>query len=75
MTDFSYGEIGMTRFPPNVEQLEVRRESAVTWLIVRRNDLELKFPMNDDDCRHLAGLLVMGNDSVSANAGTVSPAA
>lgn len=55
---FSHGEIGLTRFPPNVEQLTIRRETAVTWLVARRNDVELKFPLDADDCRHLAGLLL-----------------
>jgi hypothetical protein len=75
MADFSHTENGMTRFPPNIEQLKVKRESSLTWLIVRRNDLELKFPMNDDDCRHLAALLIAGADSFSANAGTALSAA
>jgi hypothetical protein len=75
MADFSHAENGMTRFPPNVEQLKVMRESGVIWLIVRRNNLELKFPMNDDDCRYLAGLLIAGADSFSSSEGTAAPAA
>jgi hypothetical protein len=58
MSGFSHAENGMTRFPPNVEQLSVKRESTVTWLIARRNDLELRFPLNDDDRRHLARLIL-----------------
>ena len=60
MTDFSHAENGMTRFPPNVEQLRIERESAVTWLVARRNDIELRFPLNEADRRHLARLL-LGN--------------
>jgi hypothetical protein len=58
MPDFSHASSGMTRFPPNVEQLTVKRDSAVTWLIARRNDTELRFPLNEDDRRHLARLLL-----------------
>jgi hypothetical protein len=54
---FDHGEIGLTRFPPNVEQVTIKRESGVTWLVARRNEVEIKFPLNTDDCRHLAGLL------------------
>lgn len=54
---FEHGESGLTRFPPNVEQIAVRRESGAMWLVVRRNDLELRFPLSADDCRHLATLL------------------
>lgn len=55
--EFSHAEMGMTRFPPNVEQITVERESACTWLVVRRNDTTLRFPLNAADCRHLAALL------------------
>jgi hypothetical protein len=48
----------MTRFPPNVEQLSVKRDSTVTWLVARRNDVELRFPLNEDDRRYLARLLL-----------------
>lgn len=47
----------MTRFPPNVEQITVERESGVAWLVTRRNDVELRFPLDDADCAHLATLL------------------
>jgi hypothetical protein len=59
---FLHGDIGLTRFPPNVEQLRVERASGRTWLIVRRNDLELRFPLSPADCRHLARLLTTGPD-------------
>jgi hypothetical protein len=55
---FSHGEEGMTRFPPNVEQIRVEHESVCTWLVARRNDVTLRFPLTDDDCQHLAKLLV-----------------
>jgi hypothetical protein len=54
---FSHAEKGMTRFPPNVEQITVERESLCTWLVVRRNETTLKFPLTDTDCDHLAALL------------------
>lgn len=55
---FSHAEIGLTRFPPNVEQIRVERDSLRVWLIARRNDVELRFPLNESDCRHLAALLL-----------------
>src|SRR3979411_2564085 len=55
--EFSHAENGMTRFPPNVEQISVEHESLRTWLIVRRNDISLRFPLCEADCRHLASLL------------------
>lgn len=54
---FSHAERGMTRFPPNVEQIAVERESLCTWLVVRRNETTMKFPLTDADCDHLAALL------------------
>lgn len=56
-TAFSHADNGMTRFPPNVEQISVEHASLYTWLVARRNDLELRFPLTDADCRHLALLL------------------
>lgn len=58
MTDFSHAPGGITRFPPNVEQLRVERESTVTWLIARRNEVEMRFPLKEEDRRHLAKLLL-----------------
>jgi hypothetical protein len=58
MFDFSHASSGMTRFPPNVEQLRIERESTVVWLIARRNDVELKFPLNEEDRHHLAALIL-----------------
>ena len=54
---FEHAESGMTRFPPNVEQIRVERESVCTWLIVRRNETTLKLPLTEGDCDHLAALL------------------
>lgn len=60
MVEFTHAEQGLTRFPPNVEQIAIRRESAVTWLVARRNDVELRFPLKHEDCKHLADLLTKG---------------
>lgn len=61
MTDdyfkFSHAKKGLTRFPPNVEQISVEHESLNTWLVTRRNDVELRFPLDAGDCEHLAALL------------------
>lgn len=55
---FHHAEIGMTRFPPNVEQITVERDlSGYIWLVARRNDVELRFPLRAEDARHLASLL------------------
>jgi hypothetical protein len=54
---FEHADHGMTRFPPNVEQITVKRETGRTWLVARRNDVELRFPLTGGDCSHLAGLL------------------
>ena len=43
----------MTRFPPNIEQLSVKHDFAVMWLVARRNDVELRFPLNEEDRRYL----------------------
>jgi hypothetical protein len=58
MVDFSYAENGMTRFPPNVEQLSIERGTNVTWFVARRNDIELRFPLTEEDRRHLAKLIL-----------------
>ena len=57
MPDFSHAETGLTRFPPNVEQITVERDRFCTWLVVRRNDTTLRLPLNEADCHHLALLL------------------
>jgi hypothetical protein len=58
LATFSHAKKGMTRFPPNVEQISVEHESVSTWLVVRRNDVSLRFPLSESDCRHLAALLM-----------------
>jgi len=68
MAIFSHGEAGMTRFPPNVEQITVVHDSTVTWLCVRRNAVELRFPLSDNDRRHLAKLLLQFLPDAAANA-------
>jgi hypothetical protein len=58
--EFCHAEQGMTRFPPNVEQITVKHESFRTWLIARRNDVTLRFPLTESDCEHLIKLLTEG---------------
>jgi hypothetical protein len=58
IAEFSHAEKGMTRFPPNIEQITIEHETTRTWLICRRNDIVLRFPLNESDCRHLAALLM-----------------
>jgi hypothetical protein len=50
----------MTRFPPNIEQIRVEAQGATVWMITRRNDVELRFPLSRDDALHLAKLLADG---------------
>ena len=56
-SSFVLAEGGLTRFPPNVEQISVEREAARTWLVTRRNDVVMRFPLDDRDRLHLAALL------------------
>jgi hypothetical protein len=58
---FSHADKGMTRFPPNVEQIVVERDPLKKWLVVRRNNIKLRFPLSEADCRHLAALLTNAN--------------
>ena len=55
---FSQSEKGITRWPPNIEQIRIERDSLRVWLIARRNDVELRFPLEQNDCEHLAALLL-----------------
>jgi hypothetical protein len=55
--EFFHAESGLTRFPPNVERISIIRESSRTWLVTRRNDIELRFPLRAQDAAHLAALL------------------
>jgi hypothetical protein len=54
---FLLAEKGLTRFPPNVEQISVEHESYRSWLVTRRNDVVLRFPLTEAACKHLAMLL------------------
>lgn len=56
---FRHAEAGLTRFPPNIEQLTIERGSDF-WLVARRNDIKLRFPLSHADRRHLAELLLEG---------------
>ena len=60
--EFSLAEKGLTRFPPNVEQITIEREATCVWLVTRRNDVVLRFPLSDEDCRHLADLLTQNRE-------------
>ena len=60
MAEFEHSENGVTRFPPNVERISVRHESTVSWLVARRNDVELEFPLRREDCEWLASRLLQG---------------
>jgi hypothetical protein len=57
-TDSSHAPSGMTRFPPNIEPISVDREATSVWLVTRRNDVVLRFPLREEDCRHLAAMLL-----------------
>ena len=61
--DFHHAVAGMTRFPPNVEQISVEREHTRMWLVTRRNDVVLRFPLTDADCEYLVRLLRGQNSS------------
>jgi len=58
MCKFSHAEHGITRFPPNVEQIRVEHDESCTWLIARRNDVELRFPLSFADRQYLCDLLI-----------------
>lgn len=54
---FCHAQRGMTRFPPNVESLTVERAGGWVWLVARRNDAEMRFPLAPEDVEHLVTLL------------------
>ncbi len=58
ISEFSHGTSGLTRFPPNVEQISVEHGPTHVWLIARRNDVALRFPLSEVDRRFLARLLL-----------------
>jgi len=51
---------GLVKFPPNIHGIYVERSrnSGRVTLVLRQNDTYLRFVLDDDDCRHLAALLV-----------------
>jgi hypothetical protein len=55
---FHHAAQGMTRFPPNVERVTVDVAGSIAWLNVSRNEINLAFPLQAADCRHLATLLL-----------------
>jgi hypothetical protein len=56
--EFRHAERGLARNPPNIETITVEYGALHTWLVARRNDVELRFPLREADCRHLAALLL-----------------
>ncbi|MGA4550565.1 hypothetical protein [Methylorubrum aminovorans] len=65
---FSHGQTSLTRFPPNVERISVEVDGAHAWLVTRRNDVELRFPLVGQDCRFLADQLVSAGKRVGDRA-------
>ncbi len=63
---FSHTPCDMTRFPPNVEQITVKVESACVWPRVRRNDISMEFPLGFDGAEHLIRLLSRASDDAFA---------
>jgi hypothetical protein len=55
--DFVLASEGLTRFPPNIEQISVEHEKIRSRLIVRRNEITMRFPLSESACQHLASLL------------------
>jgi len=55
--NFEHAEKGIARFPPNIEQITIEHDPTITWLVARRNDIELRFPLKPADCAYLAALL------------------
>ncbi|MDR3438975.1 hypothetical protein [Telmatospirillum sp.] len=54
---FQHAEGGMTRFPPNVQQITVEVSGPFIWLIARENGTIIRFPLSSADCDHLINLL------------------
>lgn len=54
---FQHGVSSLTRFPPNVEVIRVEVSGPTAWLVARRNDVEIRFPLAGEDCRFLASQL------------------
>jgi hypothetical protein len=72
---FVHAELGMTRFPPNVEQVTVEAGPVCVWLHIRRNDITISLPMGEGDTNHLIALLTRARDGSFATAKTHAPAA
>jgi hypothetical protein len=52
-------KIGLVKFPPNVHGIYIEKSpTGAKTLTVRQNDLRLVFVLEEDDCQHLAKLLV-----------------
>lgn len=68
---FYPAETGMTRFPPNVEQITVEISGPLAWLIARRNETVLRFPIEPKDCDHLISLLARARDAMPKSASLV----
>ena len=58
MAEFHLADCALTRFPSNVEQLLVERESTIVYLVARQNGVVLRFPLRDSDRDHLAALIL-----------------
>ncbi len=57
---FQHAESGMSRFPPNVEQITVERDALRVWINVRRNETIIRLPLDSEDVAHLVRLLTCG---------------
>ncbi|WP_292223927.1 hypothetical protein [Brevundimonas sp.] len=57
ISPFHHSQSGMTRYPPNVEQLTVEKQGSFWILTARRNDVTLRFPLDETDRTKLAALL------------------
>jgi len=50
---------GIVKFPVNVHSLLVERQSSgYTRVVAKQNDTVLSFVVDDEDCQHLAALLI-----------------
>lgn len=65
---FQHGASSLTRFPPNVEVIRVEVAGPTAWLVARRNDVEMRFPLAGQDCRFLAGQLQAAGDAIGDRA-------
>jgi hypothetical protein len=50
---------GIVEFPVNVHSLLAERQSSgYTRVVAKQNDTVLSFVLDDEDCQHLAALLI-----------------